>query len=114
MAFARVSDNCLVDTAFAVTSAIGTANEIPFANHEEGSVSIPNGSSITTVTFWGCPVPGGEFEALYTTSNAAVAMTVAADRCYPFPASCKPFAAIKIVGNAAGTVQVGLKSTGVK
>lgn len=94
----------------ALTDAVGTTQEIDYSKYADGSIRIPAGSSITSLTFHGAATRGGTFAALYNASNAAVTRTVAAERIYAIPDECRGLAAIKIVANVAGTVGLSLKS----
>lgn len=91
-----------------VDSTLADAEEIDFREFAGGSIEVPSGSSITTLTFYGSTSygTGATHLALYDTSNAAVTMTVAAQRIYPIPSTCYGLAAIKLVGNADGTVHI--------
>lgn len=90
-----------------VTTAIGTTETIDYRLWKGGSFSIPSGSSLTTLTFWGGYVDddGTTFEAAKDEDNAAIVMTVAADARYPFPVALQEFPFVRVVGNAAGTLK---------
>lgn len=83
--------------------------EIDYSNAAGGSIYIPAGSPITTLTYQVSPVPGGTYVPLYDGAGAAVTRTVAAGRCYPIPVECYGCGQIKIVVNAAGPVDITLK-----
>ena len=95
-----------------LTTAVNTTEEIPYGDHESGQIHIPTGSSITSLTFHATDVQRGKsgtYEACYDTSNSAVTMTVAAERCYPFPTDLVGARTLKIVTNANGDVRINLK-----
>ena len=81
-------------------------------------IHIPNGSTITSLTWWSSHKIGGEYEAALHLVNGALTpmtyvatvQTVAADGAYPIPEGLVGSATLKAVGNAAGTVYVSLKS----
>lgn len=91
-----------------VDTTLANCEEIDFREFAGGSFEVPSASSITTVTFYGTTSFGtaATHLPLYDTSNAAVTMVVAAGRIYPLPSSCYGLAAIKLVGNAAGSVHL--------
>lgn len=93
----------------ALDTAIGTTEEIPFEAASGGTIHIPLGSSITTLTFWAAPKRGGTFLALYDKAAAAVVMTVSASKCYELPTAVFGCASLKIVVNAAGNVDLSIK-----
>lgn len=102
-----------------VTNDIATTEAIPFEFARGGTVFVPNGSSLTTLTWHAAEKLGGTYEAAYNNAGtpAAVTQTVAQDRAHPIPVetadgptSLAGAGALKIVGNAAGTVLVNLKS----
>lgn len=102
-----------------IDTAIGTTEEIPFGEFAGGMVHIPNGSSITSLTWWSSYELGGTFEAALHSEDGnvtpityvATVQTVAADGAYPIPCELVGSASLKAVGDAAGTVYVSLKSS---
>jgi len=99
--------------AFALTDTLGTTAEIPFTEFAGGRIYIPAGSSITALTFWDAPVPGGTFLPSYddAATPAALAWTgLTAGRSYLIPPKLFAAGAIKIVVNTAGTVYISRKS----
>jgi len=97
----------------ALNTAEGTTEAFNYGSFSGGSITIPHGSSITSLAFWGAVEEGGTYEAIYTGVNAAagaaVTRTVAANRCYALPDECFGFAAIKIVVNTAESIDICLK-----
>tara|TARA_R100001594_G_scaffold137007_1_gene179730 strand:- start:510 stop:833 length:324 start_codon:yes stop_codon:yes gene_type:complete len=92
-----------------VATAIADSDEIDYGEFARGQIHVPSGSSITTLTFHTSHKPGGDYEAAYDSSNAAVTMTVAADRSYPIPVDLIGARVFKMTGDAAGTVHLSLK-----
>lgn len=90
-------------------TAEGTTAKFDMENAAGGTIYIPTGSPITTLTFWAAPLYGGTFLALYDSLGAAVTMTVSAAKAYDLPAALYGVGAVKIVVNAQGTVIVSLK-----
>lgn len=107
----------------ALTDALGTTEEVDYSNYSKGTIAIPSGSSITTLTFHVAVEMNSDFDgpervgdtnssrtyyAAYSGATA-VTMTVAAARAYDLPSTISGAAYFKIVANAAGTVHVCLK-----
>jgi hypothetical protein len=101
-----------------INTAIGTTEEISYGEFDCGTIHVPNGSTITTLTWWSSPELGGTYEAALKAVDVALSpitylatvQTVAADGAYPIPESLKGSVGIKAVANAAGDVEVSLKS----
>lgn len=83
--------------------------EISISEFGWGEIAIPNGSSITTLTYY-IASPSGTLFAAYDSTGTAITQTVAADRAYPMPAALFGASRIQIRANAAGSVRVNLKS----
>lgn len=94
----------------ALTAVVGTTPEVNVEGMERGSIHIPTGSPITTLTFHAAPESNGTYVPLKTQGNVAVTMTVAAGGTHPLPPECfhgnKVF---KIVANLAGSVNINLR-----
>jgi len=71
-----------------------------------GSVQVPAGSSITTLTFYGDHDGSDTFGALYDNLGAAVTLTVAASRVTQLPDALFGVPYIKIVADAEGDVTI--------
>lgn len=93
-----------------LNTAIGTTEEIQYESYGGGTVHVPAGSSVTTLTWWSAPKPGDTYEPAYDKDGAAVTQTVAADQAHPIPLALFGAGAIKAVSNAAGDVQVSRKT----
>lgn len=93
---------------YSLNTAVSTTPEIQFGEAEYGTVYVPAGSSINSLAFYGAPEPSGTFLPLYVTTTAQT-LTVAAGRAYAFPDACKGCRSLKIVVNAAGTVDISVK-----
>ena len=87
-----------------LTDAIGTTPQLSFRGFRKGYVYVPNGSSLTGLTWYASATDRGDFEACHDGSSA-ITSTVAADRAVPLPSGLEGAAYIKAVGNAAGTVK---------
>lgn len=108
---------------FALTTALGTTPEIGVEEFAVMMIFIPAGSTITTLTFYAAPwqassqsppgtvqdTPAATFQQLYSSANVAITLTVAAGRCYQLPVDLGAAGAIKIVANAAGSVEISMK-----
>lgn len=86
-----------------------TSPEIDISDYATGEIAIPNGSTITTLTYYHA-MPSGTYFASQDASGSAVTQTVAADKCYPIPSTVMGGARIQIRANAAGAVKINLKS----
>lgn len=94
------------------TVALTTSSNSPEVNISEfawGEVAVPNGSSITSLTYY-IVSPEGTYYAAYDSAGSAVTQTVAADRAYPIPPAVFGSSRIQIRANAAGNVRITLKS----
>jgi hypothetical protein len=80
---------------------IATATAINFKDFVGGSVEVPAGSSLTTITYWACMTEDGTYLALYDKNNNPVTQTVAAERIYALKDEVFNCAFIKMTGNAA-------------
>ena len=93
------------------TTSATTTEQVPIGEMKQGTVFIPTGSLITSLTFHGAPTVDGTFLPLYDAAKAALAQTsLTAARAYQIPTAAFGAAAIKIVTDAAGDVDVSLKS----
>ena len=103
----------------AINTAVATTPEIPYGGFAGGIIHIPNGSSITSLTWYSSHKQGGEYEAslqpvsehVTPITYVAVVQTVAANGAYPIPEYLVGAVALKAVGDAAGTVYISLKSS---
>ena len=96
----------------AVTAAIGTTAEVDYRPFRSGTIHVPSGTALTTLTFSTAEKPGGTYEPAYDSAGtpAAVTQAVAADRSFPLPVALLGCGAFKMVGNDAGDVKISLKS----
>ena len=92
-------DSTLVDTP-----------EIDMRDFAGGSIQLPTGSSITTLTYYGCHTKGGTHVALLDADGVAVTQTVAAVRIVDLPAAIFGLPFLKILTNADGAVTVCRKT----
>ena len=78
---------------FATVSCAGSAPDItaaattawPAGGFAGGVISVPGGSTITSLTFYHCDTEGGTYQPLHDSSGTAVTMTVAAGNSYVQP-----------------------------
>lgn len=91
-------------------SAASSSTVVPYGGAAGGTIFVPTGSSITTLTFHVAPGKASDMVALYNTSNTAVTLTVASDRAYPIPDECYGSHSFTVTGNASGTVTVVTKT----
>jgi hypothetical protein len=111
--------------SFALTTSLATTAEIPYANAASGTIFLPSGLTMASMTFYGAPWNGVDepgrlgnpplaanqytYLALQDNTGAAVVLTVAVSKCYPFPDACFGCRGIKIVVDVAGSVDISLK-----
>jgi hypothetical protein len=103
---AHLSENAykIVGTV-TVDQTLADSASIDYRRYSGGRFTIPNGSTITTLTWHSADEDvDASFIAAYTEANAAITQTVAADRTYPIPASLASAAYIRATGNADGTI----------
>lgn len=88
-----------------VDQTLADSSSIDYRRHGSGTFTVPNGSTITTLTWYSSHEDvDASFMAAYTEANAAVTQTVAADRRYPIPAALAGAYYIRATGNADGTI----------
>jgi len=92
-----------------LTDTLSTTPNIDFRRWAGGTIHIPTGSSITSLTFH-VALEDGIFIPLFDTTPAAVVLTVAASGAYPVPDACFGNSEIKIVVNVSGVVDINLKA----
>jgi hypothetical protein len=102
-------DYCYEESVM-IDTVVADATAIDLRNYAGGSVSIPSGSSVTTITVYGCHTVDGTYLAAYDNADAAVTLTVAASRCVQLPDAVFGYPFIKLVGDADGTCTLFLKS----
>lgn len=104
MPYFRNAQTVTVDTVLA------DSEEVDMAGVTGGFIYVPAGSSITTLTFYAAKELGGTYLAAYNTTGA-VTLTVAASRSIAIPSDMLGCAAMKMTGNADGTVDVTFQET---
>ena len=92
-----------------VGTSADTSQSIPFQNSSGGQVHVYAGSSLTALT-WYASVDGVLFLPVQDGQGNAVASIVSAGISCLIPASCFSCAFLKAVGNAAGSIDLALKS----
>ncbi len=109
-----------------LTTSLGTTPPIPMEGFAGGTIYIPSGSPITTLTWYGSPrdsssqdpltpasntQPAPTFYPLHTNDSldTAETLTVSAGNCYNLPADVFGFGALKITVNSAGQVELSMK-----
>lgn len=109
MAGARGERTCEASTK-SLTTDLTTTPEISISRFAAGTVYIPVGSTITTLTFYAAYSTGGVYFAAYGSTGTALTLAVAANGAYQLPAALFGAGQIKIVADAAGDVELSLKS----
>jgi hypothetical protein len=92
----------------AVDTVLADADAIDIADYEIGRYTVPDGSSITTITWYANCKSTADYEAAKNGGNA-VTQTVAANESHEIPAGLFGARTIKGVGNADGVIHVFLK-----
>lgn len=97
------------DVAAACTNDSTTTARILRDGFPMGSVHVPTGSSITSITFYGTNVAGVAAVPGYDQDHVAITLTVAADQIVELPSAIACFKYIVLVTNASGTLYVHLE-----
>ena len=97
------------DVAAACTTDSTTTARILRDGFPMGSVHVPTGSTITTITFYGTNVEAVAGVAGYDQDHVAITLTVAADQIVELPSSIACFKYVLPVTNAAGTLYFHLE-----
>lgn len=105
----RIRRHHAVVAALALTSSLATTAEIDLSEVASGSVLIPSGSPITSITYYGAIQVGGTYVAIQDGDGHAVTQSVAAGAGYPIPDYCSSYGGLKLVANAAGAVELSCK-----
>jgi len=95
--------------ALGLTASLTTTPEIDTTEVAGGCVLVPSGSPLTTLTYYGARQPGATYGAIQDGSGNAVTSSVSAGNGYPIPDACFGYGSLKIVANAAGTVDLSFK-----
>lgn len=107
------------DTAVALTNDAATTPTISYQSAVSGTVHIPTGSSITSLTWhsgYTAPATASAAEAATVfvpaqdSAGAAVVQTVAQTKSYPIPVALLGSRYLRCVANAAGTVYITWKT----
>lgn len=93
---------------YALTTDVATNPVIDFRGAAGGTVFVPAGSSITSLTWYAAPDPEGDFLPL-NDADGAIVQTVEAGKAYDLPAACFGARALKVDPDAAGSIHVSLK-----
>jgi|TARA_B100000700_G_C14879518_1_gene777386 hypothetical protein len=86
------------------------SDAIVFSGFTKGVVLVPNGSSITSLTYWISSTEDGTYTQLYN-AGSAISTTVAANRVFALDSAIEGAAFLKLQGDAAGTVDLHLISS---
>lgn len=95
--------------ALSLTTSTSTTALLTYKDFASGSILIPSGSAITTLTYNVCATDNGTFVPMQDGAGAAVTTTVAASSAYPIPVALNGAAFIKITVNSAGVVNYTVK-----
>lgn len=98
----------LIDEVTVGTTS-AASEEIIYSDRAGGRFQVPSGSSITSITWYDAPKVGGAYVAAYDEFGVAITQTVSAAKSYEIPIALAGSAAIKAVGDAAGTIVVYAK-----
>lgn len=90
----------------ACTTSEVTTPVIEKRSFGSGSIRIPAGSPITSITFYGDHVSSGVFGAAKNEEQTALVIAVAAGEIHPLPLTLLGVPFYKMVTNAAGNVTV--------
>lgn len=90
-------------------SAVADSEAIKYGAYASGSIYVPAGSSMTTLTWFACETVDGTYLAAEDAASAAVTQTVAASQSHPIPVALAGARFIKATANASGVMGVTLK-----
>ena len=107
MALHRFSTNL---SSISVTTAVSTSKEILYGEYTSGEVFVAAGSAVVTLTWHVAPEAGGTYLPASDYDGVAVTQTVAHTNAYPIPLALIGSRALKVVGNATGTIDISLKA----
>ena len=120
-----ISRDHFYQLAVAVTNSLSTTPDIPIGDWAAGGITIPTGSSLTSLAVYVAdrepsdPLPSvpaqnaptaPTYYPLHDATDAAIVMTVSATSAQALPAAIFAFGSVKLVGNAAGTITVSKKA----
>jgi hypothetical protein len=86
-----------------------TSPLLDFSGAAGGNIFIPAGSPIITLTFFCSHASDQALVQAFDATGAAIVLTVAAGRSYPFPVDCYGLPVIQLRANSAGHVDITLK-----
>lgn len=103
---------CFTLTGVVVDTSGNIANctKIPIGDFGIGGVILPGSTSLTSLNFYVATTENGTYTPVYDATPTIVSRTVQASRAFDIPSQVMGFMFLKIVGNAAGTLDVHLKS----
>ena len=93
-----------------VQTDVANSETIEFEDFQYGMVYVPDGSSLTTLTWYASLEKTGPFIAADDAAGNAVTQTVAAGQAHPIPSALVGARFLRITGNVAGVVGVTLKT----
>lgn len=82
---------------------------IDYGDFAQGMVHIPEGSSLTKLTWYSSTKSDGTYLPADDASGTAVVQTVAASQSHPIPASLSGARFLRITGDAEGVVGITMK-----
>lgn len=97
------------DIGLSLNTAAGTTENLAYGAYSAGTIHVPSGSTITSLTYYAYDHQAQAYSALYTTAGAAVTQTVAAGRAYPIKDEAAGVRTLVLVADAAGSVTVDVK-----
>lgn len=100
------------DVINSLTVATSEANSksVSMRGFTGGLISVPSGSSITSITYYISSTESGTYLPLYS-GGSQISTTVAAGRVYALDSAVKGAAFLKLKGDAAGSVDLHLTSS---
>lgn len=106
MTTARYSNS--IETV-AVGATVGASDPIIYGDFDKGTVYVPSGSTIMTLTWHSSLSATGTYLPARSEANVAITTAVVAGQSYPIPVALSGSRFLKITGDAAGVVGVTLK-----
>ncbi len=92
-----------------LVAAIATATEIDIRDHATFGIVQLSGS-LATLSFYVATAPGRTYVKLTDSSGAPITRPIAVDESAQLPDEAFAYGSVKLIGDAAGVVELSLKS----
>jgi hypothetical protein len=96
--------------SLAVGTSLTASRSVSLRGYNGGLISVPAGSSITSIKYYISPTETGTYLPLYS-GGSQISTTVAAERVFALDSAIKGAAFLKLKGDATGSVDLHLTSS---